>query len=87
MMTIMYNNKGVRININLLKGKIKKAILKALTIVAIICGICGLVYILGTAGSSDINRIGIREIIIKLSQGLGLGVISYASIFVRNALQ
>lgn len=87
MMTIMYNNKGIRININLIKEKIKKVILKALTVLAIICGLLGVLYIYDSAGASEIGGISIREIMTKTTQGLGLSVISYASIFVRNALQ
>lgn len=86
-MTIMYNNKGIRININLIKEKIKKVILKALTVLAIICGLLGVLYIYDSAGASEIGGISIREIMTKTTQGLGLSVISYASIFVRNALQ
>lgn len=87
MLVIKYNDKGICINMNLLKRKIKKATLNVMKSIAIICGILGGLLIVGTARESDSSVITISQIIIKTSMGLGLCLVSYALCFIKNALQ
>ena len=87
MITVTYNRKGFRINTRLLKAKFKKGILNIMTLLAVGVGIIGAIYILGTAGTSDNGNLNIIQIIIRTMQSMGLFGISYALIFVRNALQ
>ena len=71
----------------MLKGKRKKRMLNILTTLFVGCGLCGVLCILGTAGSSDIEKIGIPQILTQSMQGFLLCFISYVLCFVRNALQ
>lgn len=87
MLVIKYNGKGICIDVNLLKGKIKKTILSAMKILAIICGILGVLLVVGTARESDSSVITMSQIIIKTAIGLGLCLVSYALCFIKNALQ
>ena len=87
MITVTYNDKGFRINTRLLKAKLKKRFLNTMTLLAIVLGIIGGCFIAGIAGASDIGNANILQVITRTAQGICLFGMSYALIFVRNALQ
>lgn len=87
MLTIKYNHKYFYINIDLLKIRLKKAVLKLLKVLSIASGFCGVFWILGTAGRSDNYNISVYQILIQLMQGGIFCGISYILNFVKNALQ
>lgn len=57
MLTISTETKTLYINIDLLKSKLKKAVITLLKISTTIITIAGIVWIIGTAGASDNNTI------------------------------
>lgn len=87
MLTITTEKQVIYINTNLLKSKLKKAVIKVLKILSIASGFCGAFWILGTAGKSDLNLISFNQIIFRCLQGLSLCGISYILNNLKNALQ
>lgn len=87
MLTITTEKQIIYINIDLLKSKLKRAILTLLRLSTFICGFSGAVWILGTAGSSDNNAISFYQILKQLIQGGFFCGIAYILNFVKNALQ
>lgn len=87
MLVIKYNSKGFCINVDLLKGKIKRATLNVMRIIAFICGVFGVLLVVGTARASDSNAVTMMQIIARTATGLALCLVSYALCFIKNALQ
>lgn len=87
MITIAYKHKRFFINAKLLGKAFKDLAVKLLTALAVIDGIGGALLLLGTAGSSDLNTIGLTEIILRTLCGIILFGVSYTSCFVRNSIR
>ena len=87
MLTITTEKQVIYININLLKSKLKKAVLKLLKALSIASGFCGAFWILETAGASDCEIITINQILPQITQSIVFFGISYILYFVKNALQ
>lgn len=87
MLTITTEKQVIYINLDLLKSRLKKAVISLLKVLSIASGFCGAFWILGTAGKSDLNLISFNQIIFRCLQGLSLCGISYILSFTKNALQ
>ncbi len=87
MLTITTEKQVIYINLDLLKSRVKKAVIKVLKILSITSGFCGAFWILVTAGASDNNIISFNQILIQLMQGGIFCGISYILNFIKNALQ
>ena len=87
MLTITTEKQVIYINLDLLKSRVKKAVLKVLKVLSIVSGFCGVFWILGTAGASDNYNILFNQILIQLMQGGIFCGISYILYFIKNALQ
>ena len=87
MLTITTEKQVIYINTNLLKSRLKKAVISVLKVLSIVSGFGGAFWILGTAGASDSNIISFNQILIQLMQGGIFCGISYILNFVKNALQ
>ena len=70
MLTITYNTKKLYINIELLKSRVKSAVIIILKVLTFLCAFSGVIWIIGTAGASDNNTISFTQIIIQLLQGI-----------------
>lgn len=57
------------ITIDLLKSRLKNAVITILKAITTVLTIAGILVIIGTAGASDNNTITISQIIIQLLQG------------------
>lgn len=87
MMYITYGNTKVSVNVALLKGRIKSAviwILKAMRTTAIVSGIF---LLLGTAGSSDLDLITFTEILYNFGICLLLFGIAYVLEFIKVIME
>jgi hypothetical protein len=69
MLTIITNKKTISIDINLLKSKLKKAIITILKISIVACGLYGLFLIIGTEGASKEINIPMFYIIKQIIKG------------------
>ena len=87
MLTITTEKQVIYINLDLLKSRLKKAVISLLKVLSIASGFCGAFWILGTAGASDNNIITFNQILIQLMQGVILCGVGYSLNFIKNALQ
>lgn len=87
MLTITTEKQVIYINLDLLKSRLKKAVVSLLKILSIASGFCGAFWILGTAGASDNNIISFNQILIQLMQGVIFCGVAYILSFIKNALQ
>ena len=87
MLTITTEKQVIHINTNLLKSRLKKAVISLLKILSIASGFYGVFWILGTAGASDNEVITVNQILIQLMQGGLLCGVGYSLNFIKNALQ
>ena len=87
MLTITTEKQVIYINTNLLKSRVKKAVISLLKVLSITSGFCGAFWILGTAGASDNEVITVSQILIQLMQGVILCGVGYILNNFKNALQ
>lgn len=87
MLTITTEKQVIYINTNLLKSRLKKAILTLLKAVTIVCGLYGVFIILQTAGQSDSYEISFLQMVTQILHGVLCFAIAYILSFVKNALQ
>ena len=85
MLTITTEEQVIYINTNLLKSRVKKAVITLLKVLSIASGFCGAFWVLGTAGAWE--RLTISQLIFQMLQGLFYFGIAYMLNFVKNALQ
>lgn len=69
MLTITTEKQTIYINIDLLKNRLKNAVITILKVLTFLCAFSGVIWIIGTAGASDNNSIPFTQIIIQLLQG------------------
>ena len=69
MLTITTEKHTLYINIDLLKSRLKSAIITILKALTTILTIAGIFWIIGTAGASDNNNITTSQTITQLLQG------------------
>lgn len=69
MLTITTEKQTIYINIDLLKSRLKNAVITILKVLTFLCAFSGVIWIIGTAGASDNNTIPFAQIIIQLLQG------------------
>lgn len=87
MLTITTEKQVIYINTNLLKSRVKKAILKLLKALVFVFAICSIFLILGTAGGSDLNTLTFKQVIFYIALSGIFGGIAYILNFIKNALQ
>ena len=69
MLTITTEKQTIYINIDLLKSRLKNAVITILKVLTFLCAFSGVIWIIGTAGASDNYNIPFTQIIIQLLQG------------------
>lgn len=87
MLSITYNAKKIYINIDLLKSRLKSAIITLLKVSTYILAFAGIFWIIGTAGASDLDRITISQIIIQLFQGFLCCGIAWVLNFIKLVIE
>lgn len=87
MLTIIYNTKKIYINIDLLKSRLKSAIITILKALTTVLTIIGIFWIIGTAGASDNYNIPFTQIITQLLQGVLCCGIAWVLNFIKLVIE
>lgn len=87
MLTITYNTKKIYINIDLLKSRLKNAVITLLKALVFICGLCGAIIMLRGAGLHENDLITFTQAILRILQGGFICGIAYVLNSIKNALQ
>jgi len=87
MLTITTEKQTIYINIDLLKSRFKSAVITILKILTFLCAFCGVIWIIGTAGTSDNNNIPFTQIITQLLQGFLCCGIAYILNFIKLVIK
>ena len=69
MLTITYNTKKIYVNIDLLKKRLKNAIITILKVLTFLCGFGGFLIMLSGAGLYENNTITFSQAILRIIQG------------------
>ena len=69
MLTITTEKKVIYINLDLLKSKLKRAIISMLKILIFVCGFSGAIIMLRSAGLYENNAITFLQAILRIFQG------------------
>ena len=87
MLTISTEKQVIYININLLKSRLKSAIITLLKVSTFILTFAGIFWIRGTAGASDIDRITIQQTIKQLLQGFLCCGVAWVLNFIKLVIE
>ena len=87
MLTITTEKHVIHININLLKSRLKSAIITLLKVSTFILAFAGIFWIIGTAGASDNNTITTSQLFIQLLQGFFLCGVAWVLNFIKLVIE
>ena len=87
MLTITTEKQTIYININLLKSRLKSAIITLLKVLTFISAFAGIFWIIGTAGASDNNTITTSQLFIQLLQGFLCCGIAWVLNFIKLVIE
>lgn len=87
MLTITTEKHTIYINIDLLKSRLKSAIITLLKVSTFILSFAGILWIIGTAGASDNNIITISQAIKQILQGVILCGIAWVLNFIKLVIE
>ena len=87
MLTITTEKQVIYINTNLLKSKLKKAVLKLLKVLVFVCGFGGFLIMWSGAGQLEADVITFSQALLRLIQGGFVMGFSYILNNLKNALQ
>lgn len=87
MLTITTEKQVISIDTNLLKSRVKKAVIFTLKLLSIASGFCGAFLVLGTAGVSDNGTISFNQILNQLMQGGIFCGIGYGLNIIKKVLE
>lgn len=87
MLTITTEKQTLYINIDLLKSRLKSAIITLLKVLTYILAFAGVFWIIGTAGTSDNNAIPFTQIITRLLQGFFCCGVAWVLNFIKLVIE
>jgi hypothetical protein len=87
MLTITTEKQTIYININLLKSRLKSAIITILKALVFICGFGGAIIMLRSAGLHDNNAITFTQAILRILQGFFLCGVAYTLNFIKLVIE
>lgn len=87
MLTITTEKQTIYINIDLLKSRVKSAVITILKVLTFLCAFSGVVWIIGTAGTSDNNTITISQTLIQLLQGFLCCGVAWVLNFIKLVIE
>ena len=87
MLTITTEKHTLYINIDLLKKRLKSAIITLLKVSTFILAFAGIFWIIGTAGASDLDRITISQTIKQIFQGFLCCGIAWILNFIKLVIE
>ncbi len=85
MITILTNAKTVYINIDLLKARVKKAVVFILNVLVVAFAVFGIFWIIGTEGASE--RITATQLIKQMLQGLLCCGVAWVLNFIKSVIK
>jgi hypothetical protein len=87
MLTITTEKQTIYINIDLLKSRLKSAVTTILKVLTFLCAFSGVIWIIGTAGQSDLDLITFSEIITKILQGFLFCGVAWVLNFIKLVIE
>lgn len=87
MLTITTEKHTLYINIDLLKSRLKSAIITILKVLIYILAFAGIFWIIGTAGASDNYNIPFTQIITQLLQGVLCCGVAWVLNFIKLVIE
>ena len=87
MLTITTEKHAIYINTDLLKNRLKNAIITILKVLTFLCAFGGVMWIIGTAGASDIYNIPFSQIVIQTLQGFFLCGVAWVLNFIKLVIE
>lgn len=87
MLTITTEKQTIYINIDLLKSRVKSAIITILKVLTFLCAFSGVIWIIGTAGTSDNNTITIFKTIKQILQGFLCCGVAWVLNFIKLVIE
>ena len=87
MLTITTEKHTLYINIDLLKSRVKSAIITILKVLTFLCAFSGVIWIIGTAGVSDNNSITILKTIKQILQGFLCCGVAWVLNFIKLVIE
>ena len=87
MLTITTEKQTIYINIDLLKSRLKNAIITILKVLTLLCAFSGVIWIIGTAGASDNYDIPLTQIIIQFLQGFLCCGVAWVLNFIKLVIE
>lgn len=87
MLTIATEKQVIYINIDLLKKRLKSAIITLLKVSTFILSFAGIFWIIGTAGASDNDLIPFTQIVIQILQGFLCCGIAWVLNFIKLVIE
>ena len=87
MLTITTEKHVIYINIDLLKSRLKSAIITLLKVLTTVLTIAGIFWIIGTAGQSDLDLINFNQAITQLLQGFLCCGVAWVLNFIKLVIE
>ena len=87
MLTITTEKQTIYINVDLLKSRLKSAIITILKVLTFLCAFSGVIWIIGTAGASDNYNIPFTQIITQLLHGFFLCGVAWVLNFIKLVIK
>ena len=87
MLTITTEKQTIYINTNLLKSRLKSAVITLLKVSTFILSFAGILWIIGTAGASDNYNIPFTQIITQLLHGFFLCGVAWVLNFIKLIIE
>ena len=87
MLTITTEKQTIYINIDLLKSRLKSAIIALLRVSTFILAFAGIFWIIGTVGASDNNTITTSQLFIQILQGFLCCGVAWVLNFIKLVIE
>ena len=87
MLTITTEKQVIYININLLKSRVKSAVITILKVLVFICGLCGAIIMLRGAGLHENNAITFLQAILRILQGFLCCGVAWVLNFIKLVIE
>ena len=87
MLTITTEKQTIHINTDLLKSRFKSAVITLLKVSTYVLAFSGIFWIIGTAGSSDIDGITISQTIKQILQGFFCCGVAWVLNFIKLVIE
>lgn len=87
MLTITTEKQTIYIDIDLLKSRLKSAVITILKALIFICGLCGAIIMLRGAGLHENNSITFLQAILRIIQGVFMCGVAWVLNFIKLVIE